>query len=126
MAVRFSFADFNLSYSRIVYVIIVIMTSHLYDYYNYSELINSNIKDLENLRNFFQGLHPHTVAYYQNEPLGVLRNVSTCLLCLTYSDRKFTSIELDALGRKIYHWKEYKNKILEADIKAFFNLGFGH
>ena len=100
------------------------MASHLYDYYNYSELVNSNIKDLENLRNFFQGLHPLTVLYYQNEPLEVLRNISTCLLCLTYSDRKFTSIELDALGRKIYRWKEYKNKILEADIKALFSLEF--
>ena len=100
------------------------MTSHLYDYYNYSELINSNIKDLENLRNFLQGLHPLTVIYYHNEPLEVLRNVNTCLHCLTYSDRKFTSTELDALGRKIYRWKEYQNKILEADIKALFNLGF--
>ena len=126
LAVRFSFADFNLSYSRIVYVIIVIMTSHLYDYYDYSGLVNSYTKDLENLRNFFQGLHPRTVAYYQHEPLGVLRSVSTCLHCLTYVDRKFTSTELNGLNYKICLWKEYKNKILEADIKSLFSLGFGH
>lgn len=101
------------------------MTSHLYDYYDYSELINSNIKDLENLRNFFQGLHPLTVAYYQHEPLGVLRSVSTCLHCLTYVDRKFTSTELNGLNYKICLWKEYKNKILEADVKSLFSLGFG-